>query len=172
MAVRRNIRLFSGTGSETRTRKVLPPADFESAASTNSTIPAGVGKGLWHRGHGPVKGRVVLWPGMAPVGHGSAGPGCCHTWLGRGYPMSSFMHTKGMPHTLRLPPPPRPAPLPYFPSAGSITLEKALPFQRYSTLWSNFTCARPVAVHSRARASRPSSPRQSMTDGLVPGGSL
>ncbi len=30
----------SGTGSQTRTDKVLPPADFESAASTNSTIPA------------------------------------------------------------------------------------------------------------------------------------
>ena len=31
---------FAGTGSETWTRKRLPSADFESAASTNSTIPA------------------------------------------------------------------------------------------------------------------------------------
>lgn len=32
--------IFYGTGSETRTRKVLPPTDFESVAFTNSTIPA------------------------------------------------------------------------------------------------------------------------------------
>lgn len=31
---------FYGAGRETRTLKVLPPADFESAAFTNSTIPA------------------------------------------------------------------------------------------------------------------------------------
>ncbi len=31
-----------GAGSETRTRTVLPPADFESAASTDSAIPASV----------------------------------------------------------------------------------------------------------------------------------
>ena len=29
-----------GTGDETRTRKVLPPVDFESTASTNSATPA------------------------------------------------------------------------------------------------------------------------------------
>ena len=33
----------SGAGSETRTRTVSPPVDFESTASTNSAIPAGGG---------------------------------------------------------------------------------------------------------------------------------
>ena len=31
---------LDGTGDETRTRKVLPPVDFESTASTNSATPA------------------------------------------------------------------------------------------------------------------------------------
>src|SRR6266480_5284224 len=37
-----------GAGRETRTLMVLPPADFESAASTGSAIPAGMNAGNYN----------------------------------------------------------------------------------------------------------------------------